>query len=208
MKIDRLFYGSWFSNCYFLSYTDEAGKLLAAVIDPAYPAKELLAFADSIGASIDTVIMTHGHFDHIYFLDELVSATNAAAYIHEYDAELLSDSLKNAYSFFFGDGELICRSNFKTVRDGDMIPLGTESLKVISTPGHTKGSICLLNQDFIITGDTLFADGYGRYDLYGGDLKALIRSLKALKGYDMDLTIYAGHGEPTTLGSAIEKLYI
>jgi glyoxylase-like metal-dependent hydrolase (beta-lactamase superfamily II) len=89
-----------------------------------------------------------------------------------------------------------------------MLALGDENIEVISTSGHSRGSICLLCPEMIITGDTLFANGYGRYDLYGGDRAALRESLTSLKKYPRSLRLYAGHGEESTLGAAIENLYL
>ena len=94
----------------------------------------------------------------------------------------------------------------KLLSDGDKINLGDEVLDVISTPGHSKGSICLLTNEFIITGDTLFANGYGRYDLHGGDAAQLAGSLRLLRKYDPDLTLYAGHGDEGKLGHALDNV--
>ncbi len=206
LNIDKFFYGSWYANCYVISCTDKYGDFHSAVIDPAYPAKDLIKLTDSFGSKIDAIILTHGHFDHVYFLDELKQATNATIYIHANDAEMLSDSRKNAYSVFFNDTKVFNQAD-KLVEHGDIIKLGNEKIKVIATPGHSKGSMCLNCGDFIITGDTLFDDGCGRYDLYGGDSAALVNSLKKLNRYDHDLMIYPGHGIPTTLGQALDNLY-
>lgn len=206
MKIENLVYGSWYANCYLICAEDEQGDLRSAVIDPAYPADKIKAHADALGASIDLLILTHGHFDHIYELDKLALLTNAKICIHKNDAEMLSDGNKNAYSFFFG-GNFTTRGADILLSDGDEIKLGNERLRVISTPGHSKGSICLLNDKFMITGDTLFESGYGRYDLHGGDRKMLVQSLDLLKQYPKDLTIYPGHGDPTTLARALQNIY-
>ena len=207
MKIEKLFRGSWYANCYLLYANDAQGGLHAAVIDPAYPAEKIKALTDELGASIDFIILTHGHFDHIYNLDALKALTNAQICIHKNDAEMLSDGNKNAYSFFFG-GDFATVGADRLLTDGDVIRLGDESLAVISTPGHSHGSICLLNDAFIITGDTLFSSGYGRYDLHGGDVRTLSRSLHSLKNYDQNLLIYPGHGDSTTLGQALRNIGI
>jgi len=170
------------------------------------PCDAILSHLQDLGANVDAIILTHGHFDHIYYLDELKEKTGACVYIHKDDAEMLADGEKNAYSFFFG-GEFQTKPADVLVSCGDEIKIGDQSLRVISVPGHSKGSICLLGEGFIITGDTLFSDGFGRYDLHGGDPKALSNSLSKLKSYDKSLMIYPGHGESTTLGCALENIY-
>ena len=206
MKVEKLFYGSWFANCYLITAADAEGKLHAAVVDPAYPPKDIVAKANAMDASIDLIILTHGHFDHIYHTDTLKDLTNATVCIHRDDAPMLSDGEKNAYSFFFG-GDFTCRDADLLLSDGDKIALGASSLSVISTPGHSRGSICLLGDGFMITGDTLFKEGYGRYDLYGGNARELARSLASLNNFDGVLTVYPGHGESTSLGRALENIY-
>ena len=205
MTIYDLSPGSWLSNCYILTANGEDGKTHAALIDPSAPTEDILNLLESENATLDMIIMTHGHFDHIMSLDALRRKTGAPAFIHELDAEMLTDSKKNAYSFFFRD-ELYQKQADKTLLDGDIISLGAETLKVIHLPGHSKGSIALLGDGFIITGDTIFAQGFGRYDLYGGDAAALKKSLDSLKELDPSLTLYAGHGESAKLGQALRAI--
>ena len=205
MKIQNLYKGSWLSNCYVLFSVDSYGKNHAAVIDPSTDAEEIIKLLERENATLDIIIMTHGHFDHIMSLDSLREATGAPTYIHKDDAEMLEDSKKNAYYFFFRN-EMKQRGADKLLQDGDIIKLGDESLKVIHLPGHSKGSIALLSDDFIITGDTLFAEGFGRYDLYGGDQMILKQSLCSLKNLPQDLTVYAGHGESAKLGEALRAI--
>lgn len=205
MQIHNLYPGSWLSNCYLLTAFGADGKKHAALIDPSAPTEEILNLLECEGATLDMIVMTHGHFDHIMTLDEIRKATGAPVYIHEGDAEMLTDSKKNAYYFFFRD-EMRQSEADRTLKDGDILTLGNEALKVIHLPGHSKGSIALLGNDFIITGDTIFAEGFGRYDLHGGDALTLRKSLNSLKELDPTLTIYAGHGESAKLGSALRAI--
>ena len=205
MQIHTLYPGSWLSNCYILVSQGEDGKNHAAVIDPSAPTDEILSLLEGEEAVLDMIIMTHGHFDHIMSLDELRDATGAPAYIHENDAEMLTDSTKNAYSFFFRD-EFTQGQADKTLADGDIIKIGNESLTVIHLPGHSRGSIALLCDGFILTGDTLFSEGFGRYDLHGGNALILKESLNRLKALDQDLRIYAGHGTSARLDSALKAI--
>ena len=203
MEIYNLFPGSWASNCYVL-----ISGTHAAVVDPSASAQRIIDLVKEKGAAIDYIILTHGHFDHMMSLDPLRELTNAPAYIHEYDAEMLSDGEKNAYSIFFG-GDQVYNAAEKTLCHGDKLPLGDEMLEIVSTPGHSRGSICILNKESktLITGDTLFSSGYGRCDLYGGNAEILTRSLLSLRTLDEDLTIYPGHGYTEKLGRALDNLY-
>ena len=208
MDIYNLFPGSWSSNCYVLIADGNVGERHAAVIDPSASAQRIIDFVEQKGARLEYIIMTHGHFDHIMALDALRDRTGIPAYIHEFDAEMLPDGQKNAYSFFFGQDKSY-RPAEKLLKHGDKLALGKEYLEIIYTPGHSRGSICILNNKdkFLLTGDTLFEAGYGRYDLYGGDVQALTRSLLSLRELDEDLTIYPGHGDSEKLGIAIDNLY-
>ena len=200
MEIYDLAADGFGSNCYILI----SGKS-AAVVDPSASTRDIVRFAEQKGAIIEMILLTHGHFDHVTSLDELRDATHAQAYIHKDDNEMLSDGDKNAHAVFFGytkkwrDAEVL-------LQDGDTITLGEERIKVISTPGHSKGSICLFCGDKLITGDTLFANGYGRYDLHGGDARALSASLSSLRSLDPNLIVYPGHGSTSTLGHALDNI--
>ena len=200
MEIYALNPKSFGSNCYVLI---SGGS--AAVIDPSVDAGEIIKLVSDKGAHIEYIILTHGHFDHIASLDQLRDTTQAPALIHREDNEMLSDGMKNAHALFYGCDKK-WQSADKLLEDGDKIALGDEILNVISTPGHSKGSICLLCGNKLITGDTLFADGYGRYDLHGGDPDVLASSLSSLRGLDQGLTIYPGHGGTATLGGALDNI--
>lgn len=201
MNIYTLLPDSFGANCYVLISDGHA-----AVIDPSVSAEKIIEFVSAAGASLDKVILTHGHFDHIESIDTLRETTSAPVYIHKDDNEMLTDGEKNAYSFFFRD-DRHWQSADALLEDGDEIELGGEKLRVISTPGHSKGSICLLGDGFMITGDTLFANGYGRYDLYGGNSVELAESLSSLRSFDPNLTIYPGHGGTAKLGHALDNIY-
>ncbi len=204
MEIFNLFPGSYASNCYVLISQDESEKNRAAVIDPSADADDIIDFISSKDASLEYIIMTHGHFDHIISLDSLREKTKAPALIHKNDSEMLSDGRKNAYSLFFG-GEKTYKPADRMLEDGDVIDLGKESLTVISAPGHSKGSICLLTKDALFTGDTLFADAAGRCDLYGGSVFELFMSHDKLKKYG-NIKIYPGHGSSAMLLDALASL--
>ena len=203
MKIRNLYPGSWGSNCYLL--TSGAN---AAVVDPSADVNAITAALREEGASLRYILLTHGHFDHIVSLDTLRNATGAPAMIHESELDFPGDSHKNAFAdLFFMDRAY--RDPDKGLQDQEILMLGEERIQVIHTPGHTCGSVCYLcNDQFLITGDTLFANGYGRFDLYSGDPQDLMRSLRTLSALPSYLPIYPGHGESVKLFEALDTLSI
>lgn len=206
MTVHNLYCGSWLSNCYVLLSRDSKGQAHAAVVDPSSSADKICEFLESRDASLDMIILTHGHFDHVMSLDTLRERTGATAYIHVEDAEMLSDGIKNAYSYFFSK-DLRLRDADRTLVDGDILTLGEESLTVIHLPGHSKGSMALLSDEFILTGDTLFDGGIGRCDLYGGNMFELHKSIEKLRELDGNLIVYPGHGNSTTLRHALDGIF-
>lgn len=205
MEIYTIFSSSWSSNCYIITAKDKDGKNRAAVIDPSASVDRIATVLAAQDAMLDLIILTHGHFDHALNADELRDRSRAPLLIHKDDAEMLGDADKNAYRFFFGRDKR-WRDADRLLRQGDELMLGEESIKVLSSPGHSKGSICLLCDGFILTGDTLFASGFGRYDLWRGDVEELKNSILSLRKLDRDLTIYPGHGQSEILGRALDNV--
>ena len=201
MQIINLYPGSFASNCYLLLSQGEA-----AVVDPSANAKTILEALEHHQATLKHILLTHGHFDHILSLEGLCDATGLSACIHEEDAELPADAHKNAFYTFFQTERSFQTPQIKC-KDGDTLLLGVHTIRVVHTPGHTRGSVCYLcDEELLITGDTLFDGGYGRYDLYGGDGEILFQSLKRLRSLNPSLPIYPGHGSTTTLGDALDQL--
>ncbi len=202
LKIQNLYPGSWGSNCYLLSSGTHA-----AVIDPSAHADIVLDACRSLGAQLDLVLLTHGHFDHITSVDSLRERTGISVYIHQKDADFLTDSHKNAFYTLFGMDRTY-RAPDKLLEEGAVLALGESQIRVLHTPGHTKGSVCfLVDNELLFTGDTLFDGSYGRCDLYGGDIGQMKQSLLRLQRLDSALRIYPGHGNGTRLGDALDKLF-
>ena len=173
MKIKLLVVGPLLTNCYLLSSREEL-----LIIDPGGNKEEILKEAAKIKGKVKYIINTHGHPDHVFANQEIKKETGAEILIHE---------AEKAFIDFQPD---------KFLKDGDQIEIGDSALKVLHTPGHTKGGICLLGPNFIFTGDTLFKDGYGRTDLPGGNYQELEESLENLKKIlKPGITVYPGHGE-------------
>lgn len=201
MNIQNLYPGSWGSNCYLLTSGTHA-----LVVDPSAKAETILATAEQSGVTLEGILLTHGHFDHIISVNELRDRLHIPLYVHQKDAELITDAHKNAFYTFFRM-ETSYRSAEKQFRHGDTLYLGKESIQVLHTPGHTSGSVCFLcNDEFLITGDTLFADNIGRCDLYGSDPSQMEASLRFLRTLPSTLTIYPGHGDTSLLGDALDTV--
>lgn len=200
MKIIPFYGVAWESNSYLVTEGDDA-ILIDAGVNCHTVAEQLAKEA----VTLRTILLTHGHFDHIISIDGLREQTDAKLAIHSEDAEMLTDAEKSALYTFFG-----VRNSYRpcdiSLSHGDIIPFGEHRIEVIHTPGHSRGSVCYKIGDVLFTGDTIFSSGYGRYDLYGGDIRMLTTSLKQLKDQNPSMTIYPGHGEPALLGTALNRL--
>ncbi len=200
MKILSICPNSFASNTYAL-----ISNTHAVVVDPSVSADAIIGAAEAEGAKIERIILTHGHFDHIASIDTLRQKAEIGVMIHKDDAEMITDGAKNAFLTFFGRDSAYSPAD-ATFADGDEISIGDETIKVIHTPGHSKGSCCFLCGDFMITGDTLFSNNIGRSDLWGGDENALMSSLDRLESFDRNISIYPGHGPSSTLGCALDAV--
>ena len=201
MKIECYGGYGYESNCYLV--TDDA-ETEALIIDPSVSVSAMSRKRGRLIPKVAGIILTHAHFDHMLTVNEWREKTGAPLLIHEADAPALSDSVRNVYRMFMGtDGGTGPAE--RTLAEGNVITCGEESLRVLSTPGHTPGSICLLSGNILITGDTLFAHSIGRTDLPGGDGSVMQKTLARLARMSDGLTVYAGHGPKTTLSH--EKQY-
>ncbi len=199
MKIVTLYPDTFAANTHLLISDGHA-----LVVDPGADTDEIITRAEEESAKIEGILLTHGHFDHIFSLDTLRERLGIGAMVHKDDAEMLTDGRKNA-SYTFFRRESVYSPAETLFEDGYEITLGDETVKVIHTPGHSKGSVCYLCGDALITGDTLFADGIGRSDLWGGEHRELMRSLDKLSALDKNIRIYTGHGPSELLGRALDN---
>ena len=203
MQIINLFPGSYGSNCYLV---EDSGHAL--IVDPSASAAAILRRLREDGCTADAVLLTHGHFDHIMSIDTLRGAEEGLqVLIHEADAPMLTDGQKNAFALFFGQ-ERVWKDADVLLRDGQTITVGNAVFRVLHTPGHSPGSICLLCEEegVLITGDTLFADNIGRCDLWEGSHAVMRKTLQALRDLPGDLTIYPGHGGTNVLSRALDNV--
>lgn len=201
MEIENLCPGGFAANCYLAAEGSDA-----VLIDPTAPVSEVKAALQKKNATLRAVLLTHGHFDHLLTAEQIRKAFQVPLLVHESDSEMLPNGEKNA-SLSFLYQAICCSPADKTFRHGEMLRFGAITLSVMHTPGHSPGSSVFCTGNVAFTGDTLFAEGYGRTDLWGGSTPALCASLKALSGLDPQTRIYPGHGESTALRYAISLLH-
>ena len=187
MNIRKLTLGLYQTNTSLLANDTEA-----VVIDPGYEADTIL---DALaGKTLKAILLTHGHFDHVGAVKELVAETGCEVYIHA--AESTMPPMMTAGPLYYT----------RTYAEGDTVaPIAGAELTVLHTPGHTPGSVCLLWGQELFAGDTLFAGSCGRVDLPGGDPAQMMQSLNRLASLQADYRVHPGHGPSTTLSQ--EKRY-
>ena len=196
MIIERLVVGMLQSNCYLVS-CEETNK--GIVIDPGGDAPLIVDRVDKLGLTVEYIVNTHGHIDHIAANRPVKEATGAQIAIHEDDAEWLVTD-QGAYARMLGVESAGPPADV-LLREGDEVVFGNEKLKVIHTPGHSQGGISLLGDGVVFCGDTLFAMGVGRVDLPGGSWETLMTSIKTrLFTLPDETEAYTGHGPPTAIG--------
>lgn len=197
MKIIRIPAGIYAANCYIV-YSTQTNK--GIIVDPGGDVDRILEIIEEKKLSIEYIVLTHGHGDHIGGVVDLLSTLKVPLLVHKQDLNMISDAkinLSNTMSI----GAVELKAD-KLLKDGDLIEFGELKAEVIHTPGHTKGGICIKIEDNILTGDTLFQGSIGRTDLPGGDYDTIINSIKEkLLIYPDDTILWPGHGIQSTIGS-------
>lgn len=190
--IEKIVVGYLETNCYIFG---DMEKKEAALIDPGSNVNRIKREIEKYGLHIKCIINTHGHGDHISANGKF----KAPIYIHRLDADFLRNAKLNMSACF--GFSIKSPEASRILEDGDIIEIGDLALKVIHTPGHTPGSISLLNDGVIFTGDTLFMGGVGRTDFPYGSEEKLSDSIKEKLFVLNDKTvIYPGHGPASTIG--------
>ena len=191
MKVLSLMVGPIMTNCYLLC--DEAAKV-CAVIDPGDEPERIEALMATTGCTPIMILLTHGHFDHCTGVAGLLKKwPDLPVYIHEAD---VTDSSGSELTF-----RRLDKKNQRYYQEGDTLTVGGLTLRVMETPGHSRGSVCLLveGQGVIFSGDTLFRGNCGRCDFPGGDYRAMLRSLARLGRLEGQYQVYPGHEEATDM---------
>lgn len=197
MKIYTCGLGMLQTNCYLL-VDEQTGS--AAVIDPgAYEPKLKNLLKQPEVKSIDYILLTHGHFDHILGVKKLKEETGAKVAVHALDENMLTDAQE--CRAFLHDLEMEPVQPDILLKDGDVIALGSLEIKVMHTPGHTPGGVCYLCGGVMFSGDTLFYGSVGRTDFSYGDSVQLLKSVRRLRDMNGDYQVLPGHGPSTTLSA-------
>ena len=191
-------------NCYVVY--DEPSRRAAVVDAGAYREEErraVEAFIEDEGLLVEHLLLTHAHFDHLFGVDRLSRRFGLLPRCHEADLPLYATAGEQMLLFMHRDMGLVLPEAGAPLHEGDELPVGGESLRVIHTPGHTPGGICLYAgaSGLVFTGDSLFRRSVGRCDLPGGDARTLVRSLcEKVLTLPQATRVFPGHGPQTSVG--------
>ncbi len=196
MRIDLIHLGDYGSNCYILS---KEGSSVALVIDPGAEVGKIIEYLDSNGLVPAAILITHGHYDHISAAPDLAENFNIPVYMHKADEEnyISQQEIIESWGGRLMTGFLFFEENSYTLAD--------LTFRVIHTPGHSPGAVCLDFGKILFAGDTLFYGTIGRTDIPGGDPKALLLSLKKIAIEFPDGEVYPGHGPKTSMAAEFKR---
>ena len=197
LKIGCMTMGVCATNCYFV-YRDGSTEVM--VFDPADRGGDIYRAITEKGFHIGGILLTHGHFDHIWGAEELREKSGAKIYAYEKEQPLCESSDLNL-SAQMGRSCTIKPDCY--LKDGEKVQVGDLCCKLLATPGHTSGSCCYYFEEdgIVMSGDTLFCQSVGRTDFPTGSMSDIVRSVKEkLMVLPDEVKVYPGHGETTTIG--------
>ena len=184
LNMKHLALGAYQTNCYLVWDEDSPS---CVVIDPGYNPEIVLAEAKLLGKEIAAILLTHGHFDHVGGVKGIAMDAECPVYLCEMDLSMPPQMTAGPLYYT------------NTYGEGDFVEVAGLSFKVLHTPGHTPGSVCLACENALFSGDTLFWGSCGRTDLPGGNWATIQKSLKRLADLSGDYDVYPGHGDATKL---------
>ncbi len=184
MNMQTIVGGSLYTNCYLVWQDNKESCVL---IDPGFDPEQIMEQVRATGKKLEAILLTHTHFDHVFGVKGLVEMTGCKVYVHKEELQI---------NHQYPSGE-ICATDFYD--EGDTVEAAGISFKVLHTPGHTTGSVCLLADGVMFSGDTLFAGSCGRTDLAGGSPSQMRQSLARLCQLEGNCAVFPGHGEATEL---------
>jgi hydroxyacylglutathione hydrolase len=199
LDVEMLTVGQIAENCFLFR---QKGSDKALIVDPGEEPERILAAVEEMGVTVEAILLTHCHFDHIGAVAPVAKATGAPVYCPEIEVPILADIM--AFVPWAGFGPYESYQADHTVRGGETLELAGLELDVIFTPGHSPGHVTysVRGEDAIFSGDVLFQGSVGRVDLPGGDGPTLMRSIRGLLDSHPDqTTVYPGHMGITTLGA-------
>lgn len=205
IEVLRYVVGALDTNCYLIKDKD-SGKI--AIVDPGSNSQELDKAVEENKDNIDYILLTHGHFDHIMCADRYRKISKAKIVISFGDKEFTNDKKLNLskYLLRYSKGETF--ENFDAdifVKAKDVLKLGESDIKVIESPGHTRGGVCYIIENIIFSGDTIMKGTVGRTDFLTGSMEDMRKSCKLIANLNGEYTIYPGHGDKTTLQEEIDN---
>lgn len=175
------------------------GSAKAVVVDPGDEPDRIMGIINDAGLTVELIVCTHGHFDHMGVVSDMKKATGARIALHRDELELYKGAKEMAA--FWGESLEDPPDPDILLSEGDKLSIGSLSFAVLHTPGHSPGGICLYGEHIVITGDTLFKGSVGRTDFYGGDMEKLKQSFRRLMALPEDTNVLPGHGPVTTIGA-------
>ncbi len=202
MIIKRLAVGQLETNAYVVG---DEGTKLGVVIDPGDEGDRIMDVVKGNNLEINTIVCTHSHFDHIGAAGDIRKETGAKILLHKDDMEGYGLAKEQASFWGFDMEDLPQPDDF--IGEGDTLQVGSLSFKILHTPGHSPGGICLRGEGIVITGDTLFQGSVGRTDFPGGSIEKLKESFRRLLALPRETEVYSGHGPETTIGRERKENY-
>ena len=184
LHIEKVTVGLYQTNVYLFW---QEGEKTCCIVDPGYEPETILERVRELGLTVEAILLTHGHFDHVGGVKTIAADTGCRVFLCP--EELTMPPQLTAGRLYYTD----------TYQDGDKLTLAGTGFTVLRTPGHTPGFVCLLAEDVMFSGDTLFAGSCGRTDLPGGNASRMKASLARIAALEGDYRVLPGHGGVTTL---------